>query len=54
MWVNTEFRHTEGGVYGICEGVYMGYGKGGMSAWFGNQVYQGLGTSFSLRENFIR
>jgi hypothetical protein len=46
--------HMGGGVYGIREGVYMGYGKEGMSAWYGNQVYQGLGTSFSLRENFIR
>jgi hypothetical protein len=36
MWVNTECGHTGGGgVYGICEGGYMGYGKGGMLAWYG-------------------
>jgi hypothetical protein len=39
---------------GYRKGGYMGYGKGGMLAWYGKQVFQGLGTSFSLRDNFKR
>jgi hypothetical protein len=30
--VNSEFVHMGEGVFGIRDGVYMGYGKGGMSA----------------------
>jgi hypothetical protein len=39
---------------GYGKGGYMGYGKGGMLVWYGKQVFQGLGTSFSLRDNFKR
>jgi hypothetical protein len=52
--VNMECEHMRGEVYGIREGGLYGIREGGYVGMYGKQVFQGLGTSFSLRDNFKR